>query len=85
MLQKDLRLDHSADINLTYIEAIVDEKLKNLRSKMISKDHSLCIGEYFDKLDSMVNSPLYECFKLLPKPAVHHAHLTASATVDYLI
>lgn len=52
---------------------------------MLSKDHALCIGEYYDKLDSYVDSQLYQCFKILPKPAVHHAHLTASATVDYLL
>ena len=72
-------------INLVYDEAVVDQKLKTLRSQMLSKDHSLCVGEYYDKLETMVNSPLYECFKMLPKPAVHHAHLTASATIDYLL
>ena len=52
---------------------------------MISQDHALCVGEYHDKLEPMINSPLYECFKLLPKPAIHHAHITASASIDYLI
>lgn len=52
---------------------------------MIENDHSLLIGEYYDKLDSLVNSPLFECFKMMPKPVVHHAHLTACASLDYLL
>ena len=28
---------------------------------MISKDHSLVIGEYYDKLDSLTQSQLYKC------------------------
>ena len=33
----------------------------------------------------MVNSPLFECLKLMPKPAVHHAHFTACASIDMLV
>ena len=32
-----------------------------------------------------MNSPLFECLKLMPKPAVHHAHLTACASIDMLL
>lgn len=52
---------------------------------MLENDHSLLVGEYHDKLATLVNSPLFECLKLMPKPAVHHAHLTACASVDYLL
>ena len=52
---------------------------------MISKDHSLVIGPFYDKLQTLVNSPLYECFKIMPKPALHHVHLTACASLDYLV
>ena len=52
---------------------------------MIAADHSLVIGDYYDKLPSLINSPLYDVFMQLPKPAVHHAHLTACANVDFLV
>ena len=52
---------------------------------MIEKDHSLLIGEFYDKLDSLLKSPLYDCLLMMPKPAVHHAHLTACASLDFLL
>ena len=70
---------------MSYKGLVVDHKLGKLRRQMIEQDHSLLIGEFKDKLPSMVNSPLFEVFKLMPKPAVHHAHLTACATLDYLV
>ena len=63
----------------------MDHKLSSLRKGMIHNDHALNIGEYYDKLPTLVNSPLYECLRLMPKPAVHHAHLTACASLDSLI
>ena len=86
LLKKDRELDHAAEkISLSYKGAVVDSKLATLRRKMIADDHSLLIGEYYDKLNSLINSPLYECLKLMPKPAVHHAHLTACASLDFLL
>ena len=52
---------------------------------MINADHSLIVGDYYEKLPSMVNSKLYDVLKMLPKPAVHHAHLTACADLDFLV
>ena len=52
---------------------------------MIENDHSLLIGDFYDKLESLVNSPLYECLKMMPKPALHHCHLTACASLDFLL
>jgi len=73
-------LDHASQkISLSYKGLIVDQKLNNLRQKMLENDHNLLIGEYYDKLQSLVNSPLFDCLKMMPKPAVHHAHLTACA------
>ena len=56
-----------------------------MREHMLEADHSLLVGEYYDKLKTLVNSPLYECFKRMPKPAIHHAHLTACADLDFLV
>lgn len=78
-------MDHAAKIKLSYKGAIVDNKIDKLRDQMIAADHSLVIGEYYDKLESLVNSPLYDVLKVMPKPAVHHAHLTACASLDYLV
>jgi len=52
---------------------------------MISEDHALIIGPYYEKLDQLLKSPLYECFKIMPKPVVHHVHLTACASLEYLL
>lgn len=79
-------MDHAAlNIKLSYKGAVVDYKLSQLRRQMIANDHSLLIGEYYDKKDALINSPLYDCFKKMPKPAVHHAHLTACASLDELV
>ena len=86
LVNKDLKMDHAAlNINLSYKGAVVDYKLSQLRKNMISEDHALVIGEYYDKLDYLLKSPLFECFKMMPKPAVHHAHLTACADLDFLL
>ena len=79
-------MDHASQkITLSYKGLVVDQKLNNLRQKMLENDHNLLIGEYYDKLQTLVNSPLFECLKMMPKPAVHHAHLTACADLNYLI
>ena len=52
---------------------------------MISDDHSIQIGGYYEKLQSLLDSPLYELLKIMPKPAVHHVHLTAAASLDFLL
>lgn len=86
LLSKDAQLDHASQkISLSYKGLIVDQKLNNLRQKMLENDHNLLIGEYYDKLQSLVNSPLFDCLKMMPKPAVHHAHLTACADLEYLV
>lgn len=79
-------MDHASQkISLSYKGLVVDQKLGTLRRKMLENDHNLLIGEYYDKLDLLVNSPLFECLKMMPKPAVHHAHLTACANLDFLV
>ena len=36
-------------------------------------------------MEAIKNSPLYEVMKLMPKPAIHHAHITACASLDFLV
>ena len=42
-------------------------------------------GAYFDKLKKLLDSPLYQCLKVMPKAAVHHTHITACADADFLV
>lgn len=85
LLEKDIKMDHAFNQTLSYKGLVVDEKLAKLRQHMIDKDHSLVIGDYYDKLDSFVNSDLYDCLKMMPKPVIHHCHLTACASLDFLL
>lgn len=52
---------------------------------MLDDDPMLIVGPYYEKLQKLLTSPLYQCLKVMPKPAVHHTHLTACADVDFLI
>jgi hypothetical protein len=52
---------------------------------MLEEDASLVTGLYYDKLAKLKASPLYEALFQMPKPAVHHCHVTAAAPVDFLI
>lgn len=42
-------------------------------------------GNFYDKCEIVKNSKIYEALNMMPKPAVHHFHLTAGATLDFLI
>ena len=52
---------------------------------MFEEDPSIITGFYYDKLHYLKKSKLYEALLAMPKPAVHHVHLTAAAPLDYLI
>jgi hypothetical protein len=52
---------------------------------MFEQDPVCHIGDYYQKLPFLLNSPLYECLDFMPKPAVHHIHLTAAVKIDYLV
>ena len=52
---------------------------------MFDKDKSLNIGNYYRWLKTLVDSPLYDCLYHMPKPVIHHVHLTASASMQFLL
>lgn len=52
---------------------------------MMEQDPTIITGSYYDKLQTLLDSPLYECLKAMPKPAIHHTHLTACADVNFLV
>lgn len=78
--------DHfSSDIELKKIEINAEKKLLQLRDAMFEEDASLVTGFYYDKYKKLQASKLYEALNEMPKPAVHHCHLTAASPIDYLI
>ena len=52
---------------------------------MLAEDLALSSGNCKGTLDKLIGSPLFKCLYAMPKPVVHHAHLTASAPIDLLM
>lgn len=52
---------------------------------MLEEDNTLVTGPYYEKLEKLKNSPLYDCLNHLPKPVVHHIHSTASCPLEFLV
>ena len=70
---------------LSKSEINAEKRLFKLRDEMMIDDHELLLGDFYEKSEKIKNSKLYEALNWLPKPAVHHLHLTAAAPVDYLL
>lgn len=86
LLRKDALEDHAINQEpLKYKEIVVEKKLAALRKQMLEEDPVLITSNYFSRKDKIKNSALYDCLKMMPKPAVHHTHLTATADVKYLV
>ena len=85
MIKKNRSEHFSADIELKKIEINVERKLMMLRNELFEEDPTIVTGFYYDKHKKLQNSKLYDALKKMPKPAVHHCHLTAAAPLDYLI
>jgi hypothetical protein len=75
----------SNSVKLTAKEMSAETKLHRLRDQMLLADETVATGFYYDKLPTLLASPLYECLNVMPKTAVHHIHLTAAASIDFLI
>ena len=52
---------------------------------MLSEDGAITTGDYYEKLDKLVGSKLYKLLNLMPKPAIHHIHLTAACPIKFLV
>jgi len=85
LIEHSNSLHFSQDMVLQPKALVAERKLQKLREEMLAKDDTCCTGHFWDKLPSLLASPLYECLNKMPKPAVHHIHLTASAHVDFLV
>jgi hypothetical protein len=78
--------DHfSNEIELSKRELIAERKLSELRDKLYSEDSTIVTGYYYDKVDKIHNSEVFDCLNKMPKPVLHHIHLTASSPVDFLV
>jgi len=64
---------------------VVERKLNILRREMLDNDPVLITAPHYEKLDKLLNSPLFDCLRMMPKPAIHHTHLTATADVKFLV
>jgi len=45
----------------------------------------LVTAPHYSRLKKLLDSDLYHLFKLMPKPTVHHTHLTACADKEFLL
>lgn len=80
------RKDHFAsDLTLEKNEVNAEKKLMKLRDEIILEDPSIITGNFYDKYQKVKASKLYDAFDQMPKPAVHHLHLSAAPPLDYLI
>ena len=71
------------DINT--LQSLADAKLDQMRQDMLLQDATLVTALHYQSLQKLLNSPLYECLKMMPKPAIHHTHLTACADKNLLL
>ena len=67
------------------MEVSAEKKLMQLREAMFQEDPSIVTGYYYDKYKKLQASKLYVALNEMPKPVVHHLHLTAACPIEYLI
>lgn len=78
--------DHfSNDISLDSREMKANKKLSTLRTKLLEEDDTIATGFYYEKLDKLLKCDLHNCLKIMPKPAIHHIHLTAACPIYFLV
>jgi len=75
----------SNEIRLTNQELMAEKKLIALRQKMLQEDPTINTGNYYEKLPKLLKSDLFDCLNIMPKPAIHHIHLTAACPIEFLI
>ena len=84
LLDLDDQCGYACD-ELSYKEKIAESKLDKLRQQMFEEDLLLVNRPYYENYKKILNSPLYSAFLELPKPGIHHTHLTACADLDFLL
>lgn len=85
-LVKRSTADHfSNDVVTTKKDQDAQKKLFALRASLLQNDPTINTGSYYEKLPALLKSDLYDCLTAMPKPAIHHIHLTAAAPIEFLI
>lgn len=79
------REEFANDINLNERELKAQKKLFKLRSDMLEKDPVIHTGPYEEKRPLLMASDIYAILDVMPKPVIHHIHLTAASTAEYLV
>lgn len=85
LIQKSNQDHFSNGIKLSKRAYETEKKLKKLREKMLDQDPVCALGDFYTKLPFLVDSELYDCLNQMPKPAVHHIHLTAAVKIEFMI
>ncbi len=85
IVEKNRSTHFSAGIKLDKAEANTERKLLSLRDQIFEEDPSIITGSFYEKSAYLKKTKLYEALNIMPKPAIHHIHLTASAPINFLI
>lgn len=70
---------------MSFEEVMAERKLNSLREKMLDKDSTLLTHDFRKKISKILDSDLYKCLYRMPKPAVHHLHMTATVSTEFLV
>lgn len=52
---------------------------------MLTDDPTLLTVNFKEKMDKIMKSPLFECLHRMPKPVIHHLHMTAAVSCEFLL
>lgn len=85
LIAKASRDHFSNNITLSKKELAAEAKLSKLRLKMLEKRPMCALGNFYDNREFLLGSDLYKLLNLLPKPGVHHIHLTAACDVKFIV
>jgi len=75
----------SNGIKLTPKEQIASKKLNAIRESLFKQDDTVVTGPYYEKSEILKKSALYGLLDMMPKPVLHHIHLTAASNVEFLV
>lgn len=85
LVEQDIRMDFSTGVNLTFEEIMTEKKLDALRAKMLDEDPTLLTNSFQSKIPKILGSDLFKCLYKMPKPGIHHLHMTATVSVEFLL
>jgi len=52
---------------------------------LLKEDTTIVTGNYYDKVDKLRATTVHKALDIMPKPAIHHFHLTAAAPIKFLV